>query len=427
MNAIEVEGLSKMYRLGYTGTGNLKDDVAGWWAKMRGKPNPNQLVGAVNDRTDNKSDGYVYALNDINFNVEHGEVLGIIGKNGAGKSTLLKILTKITGPTTGNIKMKGRVGSLLEVGTGFNPELSGRENIYLNGAILGMRKKEIDAKFFDIVEFAGVAKYIDTPVKRYSSGMGVRLGFAVAAFLEPEILIIDEVLAVGDADFQSRAIGKMQEISNESKRTVLFVSHNMASIKTLCSRAVLLKDGQLIDDGHPDTIVERYLSLNTSTESSGAISKEQNKTWADELFFTNVSLNAGDDRALQQIHYRRPINIQIEFNVLKKIIDGIIVVGISTREGSKIVFLESHESLNKLLELKEGEHTVNVDLPLNLLPGRYLIWLAAFHENGRNISHVDCALNFEVIKVGQTKEETYKWNPIHGMVRNQTKWEITKL
>jgi lipopolysaccharide transport system ATP-binding protein len=224
------ENLSKQYRLGLVGTGTLSHDLNRWWHRIRGKEDPYLKVGEVNDRSSRGGSDYVWALRDINFEVQQGEVLGIIGKNGAGKSTLLKIMSKVTGPTTGRIKAKGRIASLLEVGTGFHPELTGRENIYLNGTILGMTKKEVDRKLDEIVDFAGVARYLDTPAKRYSSGMMVRLGFAVAAHLEPEILIVDEVLAVGDAEFQKKAIGKMQEVSHEGGRTVLFVSHNMASV-----------------------------------------------------------------------------------------------------------------------------------------------------------------------------------------------------
>jgi len=233
---IKVENLSKQYRLGAVGTGSFAHDLNRTWQRLRGKEDPYLMIGEENDRTQKGSSDYVWALKDINFSVQHGEVLGIIGRNGAGKSTLLKILSRTTSPTTGSVKIKGRVASLLEVGTGFHPELSGRENIFLNGAILGMSKQEIKSKFDEIVDFSGVERYIDTPVKRYSSGMYVRLAFGVAAHLEPEILIVDEVLAVGDAEFQKKALGKMKDVSNRQGRTVLFVSHNIPAIKSLCTR-----------------------------------------------------------------------------------------------------------------------------------------------------------------------------------------------
>jgi lipopolysaccharide transport system ATP-binding protein len=242
---IKVENLSKQYRLGNVGTGSLAHDVNRAWHRIRGNEDPYLIIGEENERTKKGGSDYVWALKDINFEVQHGEVLGIIGRNGAGKSTLLKILSRTTSPTTGSVKIKGRVASLLEVGTGFHPELSGRENIFLNGAILGMTKKEIKIKFDEIVDFAGVERYIDTPVKRYSSGMYVRLAFGVAAHLDSEILIVDEVLAVGDAEFQKKCLGKMGEISKGEGRTVLFVSHNMAAIQQLCNHLVYLKNGEI--------------------------------------------------------------------------------------------------------------------------------------------------------------------------------------
>jgi len=258
---LKVENLSKQYRLGAVGTGTISHDLNRWWHKLRGKEDPYLKVGECNDRNVKGDSKYVWALQDINFEVKRGEVLGIIGKNGAGKSTLLKILSKVTGPTRGEIKTRGRIASLLEVGTGFHGEMTGRENVYLNGAILGMTKKEIAFKIDEIIDFSGCQRYIDTPVKRYSSGMTVRLAFAVAAFLEPEILVIDEVLAVGDAEFQKKAIGKMQDISRGEGRTVLFVSHNMAAVKNLCTRGILLEKGKVAMIDNIDTIVSNYLSF----------------------------------------------------------------------------------------------------------------------------------------------------------------------
>jgi lipopolysaccharide transport system ATP-binding protein len=257
--AIKVEDLSKLYQLGEVGTGTLSRDLERWWAGVRGKEDPFAKIGQVNDRTAKAESEFVWALKDINFEVKKGEVLGIIGRNGAGKSTLLKILSKITSPTTGKIFLDGRIASLLEVGTGFHPEMTGRENIFMNGAILGMRKKEIQQKFDAIVDFAGVEKYIDTPVKRYSSGMYVRLAFAVAAFLEPEILIVDEVLAVGDAEFQKKCLGRMKDVSVNDGRTVLFVSHNMAAVKSLCKSGILLSNGKLSYTGDTANTVSKYM------------------------------------------------------------------------------------------------------------------------------------------------------------------------
>ena len=254
--------ISKQYRLGSVGTGTLSHDLNRWWANVRGKEDPYLKIGEENDRSIKGSSEYVWALKNIDFDVYKGEVLGIIGKNGAGKSTLLKILSRVTAPTTGTIKTKGRIASLLEVGTGFNGEMTGRENIFLNGAILGMTKKEIKSKIDEIIAFSGCERYIDTPVKRYSSGMTVRLAFAVAAFLEPEILVIDEVLAVGDAEFQKKAIGKMQDISRGEGRTVIFVSHNMAAVKSLCTRGIVMENGKIAFEGGIDEVVRKYQTVN---------------------------------------------------------------------------------------------------------------------------------------------------------------------
>ena len=256
-----------MYRLGRVGTGTLSHDLNRWWTTtILRKEDPYLKIGETNDRSKKGSSEYVWALRDISFKVEQGDVVGIIGKNGAGKSTLLKLLSRITSPTTGSIRYQGRIASLLEVGTGFHPEMTGRENIYMNGSIMGMTKKEITRKLDEIVDFAGVERYLDTPVKRYSSGMTVRLGFAVAAFLEPEILVVDEVLTVGDAEFQKKAVGKMQDVSKGEGRTVLFVSHNMAAVKNLCTRGVVLQNGQLAFDGTTDDAVGYYLSNNFQVE-----------------------------------------------------------------------------------------------------------------------------------------------------------------
>ena len=256
---IKAENVSKLYRLGQVGTGTLSHDLKRWWATARGKEDPYLKVGVENDRTKKSNSDYAWALQDINFNVERGDTLGIIGKNGAGKSTLLKILSRVTTPTKGEIKVRGRIASLLEVGTGFHPELTGKENIYMNGAILGMTKREISSKFDEIVDFAGVELYINTPVKRYSSGMYVRLAFAVAAHLEPEILIVDEVLAVGDAEFQKKCLGKMGDVASHG-RTIIFVSHNMQAVQSLCKTALYLKAGRVADVGRTDMVINNYLS-----------------------------------------------------------------------------------------------------------------------------------------------------------------------
>lgn len=275
--AIEFDHVGKQYRLGFVSTKTLSHDLNRWWQMtIRGKEDPYLRIGEINDRTTVGGSDYVWALRDIDFKVNQGDVVGIIGKNGAGKSTLLKLLSKVTGPTVGTIRARGRIGALLEVGTGFHPEMTGRENIYMNGAIMGMTKNDISRKLDEIVAFSGCERYIDTPVKRYSSGMTVRLGFAVAAHLDPEILVVDEVLAVGDAEFQKKAIGKMQDVSRGEGRTVLFVSHNMSSIKQLCRHGLLLNNGQVEFSGEVNAVINHYLSGQKSLDDyerkgSGAI------------------------------------------------------------------------------------------------------------------------------------------------------------
>ena len=258
--AIEFDHVGKQYRLGLVSTRTLSHDLNRWWqTSIMKREDPYLKIGETNDRSIIGTSDYVWALKDIDFKVEQGDVVGIIGKNGAGKSTLLKLLSKVTGPTVGTIRARGRIGALLEVGTGFHPEMTGRENIYMNGAIMGMSKAEVSRKLDEIIDFSGCERYIDTPVKRYSSGMTVRLGFAVAAHLDPEILVVDEVLAVGDAEFQKKAIGKMQDVSRGEGRTVLFVSHNMASIKSLCKNGILLDNGCIKQVGPINDVVGYYI------------------------------------------------------------------------------------------------------------------------------------------------------------------------
>lgn len=286
---LSVENISKQYQLGVFGTGTLKGDVHRWWCKLGGREDPFLKNGDINDRSVRGESSFFWALQDINFEVKRGEVLGIIGKNGAGKSTLLKLLSRVTAPTMGTIRAKGRIGSLLEVGTGFHPELTGKENIFLNGAILGMTKVDIRKKYDEIVNFSGCERYIDTPVKRYSSGMRVRLGFAVAAFLDPEILVVDEVLAVGDAEFQKKAIGKMKDVSHHEGRTVLFVSHNMSSVRNLCESGILLENGVVIDEGGIGKVVDQYLK-NSSVQEDVPLSERSDRKGSGKILITNIDI-----------------------------------------------------------------------------------------------------------------------------------------
>ncbi len=325
--AIKFENISKQYRLGEVGTGTLSHDLHRVWARLRGKPDPFAKVGAVNDRTQSSTKNqeqrtkhggatdYVWALRDINFEVQQGEILGIIGRNGAGKSTLLKILSRVTAPTTGRIKSRGRIASLLEVGTGFHPELTGRENIYLNGAILGMRRHEITKQLEEIVEFSGCAKYIETPVKRYSSGMTVRLGFAVAAHLDCEILVIDEVLAVGDAEFQRKCIGKMGDVARLGK-TVLFVSHNMIAVRSLCHRAIQLTNGFIERNGDVSNVVAEYLQFAGNNEPRRKWSEDQNAPGNDIVRLLGISITSVSENPFGNIEIDSAIAIEVSYRRL---------------------------------------------------------------------------------------------------------------
>ena len=300
MTAIEFENISKQYRLGLVSTGTLSHDLNRFWqTKILRREDPYLKVGEVNDRASKGNSEYVWALKDINFKVEQGDVVGIIGRNGAGKSTLLKLLSRVTAPTTGTIRARGRIASLLEVGTGFHPEMTGRENIYMNGSIMGMSRAEITRKLDEIVDFSGCERYLDTPVKRYSSGMTVRLGFAIAAHLEPEILVVDEVLAVGDAEFQKKAIGKMQDVSKGEGRTVLFVSHNMGAVKNLCKRGIVLDQGQVVFDGGVEEAVGYYSNeKKTNIQKDVTISDAKHRYdithLPKDLEITNVSIQNDD-------------------------------------------------------------------------------------------------------------------------------------
>ena len=312
---IKVEDLSKQYRLGEVGTGMLSHDINRWWHRLRGKDDPYLKIGEENDRSQKGSGDYVWALKNVDFQVRQGEVLGVIGRNGAGKSTLLKILSRTTTPTTGAIKVKGRIASLLEVGTGFHPELSGRDNIFLNGAILGMTRQEIKRKFDEIVDFSGVERYIDTPVKRYSSGMYVRLAFAVAAHLDPEILVVDEVLAVGDAEFQKKCLGKMKEASDKQGRTVLFVSHNMAAISALCGKGMVLQNGRMQHYGPIEECVKLYLNENLKI-SQIDLSQRKDRSGNGALRFTEVRFLNRDFNTQPHFLSGSELNIQIKYKTL---------------------------------------------------------------------------------------------------------------
>ena len=341
---IKAENISKQYRLGLVGTGTIKDDMKRWWYKMRGAEDPFLKIGEANDRSSKGESDYVWSLKDINFEINQGDSVGIIGRNGAGKSTLLKILSQVTQPTTGKIYTKGRIASLLEVGTGFHPELTGRENIFLNGAILGMRKHEIARKLDEIIAFSGVERYIDTPVKRYSSGMYVRLAFAVAAHLESEILIVDEVLAVGDADFQKKCLGKMNDVSKGEGRTVLFVSHNMAAVKSLCSKGIVLENGCVIHQGDADYCVSRYLSGNSDSLNYKNFGIDYD---FDSLKLNEISIRPKGLSSDEVLNEYQEIELELKIDI-KKNTDKLKVTFVLKNESGEALFAFSNEGFASL-------------------------------------------------------------------------------
>jgi lipopolysaccharide transport system ATP-binding protein len=391
--ALKVESLYKQYRLGVIGADTLKEDIKLTLAKLRGKSLSDIYNIDSNDRMVGDSE-YVWALQNINFEVKKGEILGIIGKNGAGKSTLLKILSKVTGPTKGSIKVNGRIASLLEVGTGMHPELTGRENIFLNGAILGMTKKEIKTKLDEIVEFSGIGKYLDTPVKRYSSGMKVRLGFAVAAHLDPEILIVDEVLAVGDAEFQKRCIGKMNDVSKNEGRTVLFVSHNMASIIELCDRALLMQDGKVHSTGNVSEIIPLYLSAFKAEEITSDLSKIKTRAGNGKVKFSKIELLDTENNKIDFALSGQRIRMRIVCDVKDYNFNGNLHMSIRFVDENDITLFHLSNSVSngKEFEIKKEEGQFVVDCDITKLPlnsGTY-----KFHLFVSNLEDLFDEINF---------------------------------
>ena len=423
---LKIENLSKQYRLGTVGTGTISHDFNRWWHKVRGKEDPFLKIGDVNDRATKGKSDYVWALKDINFEVKKGEVLGIIGKNGAGKSTLLKILSKVTGPTTGSIKSKGRIASLLEVGTGFHPELTGRENIYLNGAILGMTKTEINAKLTEIIDFSGCERYIDTPVKRYSSGMTVRLAFAVAAHLEPDILVVDEVLAVGDAEFQKKAIGKMQDISRGEGRTVLFVSHNMAAVKSLCTRGIVLENGGVVFTSGIEECISRYYMANYSNNENeiiGVYDLLKHRDKKTEYGIQKAELFC-DGKSSDTIYSGSKFELKLYFESSRDFFEGEIGIVIKDSDHISYIGLNNKHLGNSIL-IKEGKGKAEIvidDFPL-FADGDY--WLNLyFGDQGPNYEILENAIKIKIIGedvFGSGRKLDKTWNKIiHKKIRIDT-------
>ena len=401
---IKIEGVSKLYRLGSIGTGSLGQDLTRAWAKMRGKEDPFAKVGQSNDRTKDADSDFVWSLRDINFSVNKGETLGVIGRNGAGKSTLLKILSRVTGPTTGSIKINGRLASLLEVGTGFHPELTGKENIFLNGSILGMRKAEIKSKLDEIIDFAGVARYIDTPVKRYSSGMYVRLAFAVAAHLDPEILVVDEVLAVGDAEFQKKCLGKMKDVSDNDGRTILFVSHNMSAVEKLCSRSILLEHGTIIKDGPSKEIIDHYHSR-YRPQSQELEWNEKDAPGNDNYKLKRVTaLNPNAENSMKLI-INEPITIEVAFSYRGRGANLNLSIVILTMDGTPVFNLGT-----EIFQVTQGNYIASLEIPANFMNSEiYLVSLYWVHDTSVVDFKIEEVFSFEVLDIPREGNYFGKW------------------
>ncbi len=381
---LKIENLSKLYRLGQIGTGTISHDLNRWWSKINGKQDPFKKVGQINDRSNESESNFVYALKDIDFEVDKGDVLGIIGKNGAGKSTLLKIISRITSPTTGSIKAKGRMASLLEVGTGMHPEMTARENIFLNGLILGMSKSEIKLRFDEIIDFSGCKMYVDTPVKRFSSGMRVRLGFAVAAFLDPDILIVDEVLAVGDAEFQKKAINRIKKINDQEGRTILFVSHNLASVKSICNKGLVINNGQLDFIGNVNDAISSYTNSFTNLDARTHFEVKSNKFISLIKVETNSLINISNE-------------IIIEISFINKSMNVELMLRFDLFNLYNVHVIRDEIQLFKSSITKKGTYSIKIKIPARFLnKGRYFINLDFIDFQKRSLLNVQNSFSFEV-------------------------------
>ncbi|MBM3667060.1 MAG: ABC transporter ATP-binding protein [Actinobacteria bacterium] len=419
--AVRIEGVSKRYQLGALAGGSLsqrlESAVRHPLRRMRGtaesKPETSEF----------------WALRDVDLGIEEGKITGLIGPNGAGKSTLLKLLCRITAPTEGRIELRGRVGSLLEVGTGFHPELTGRENIFLNGAILGMRREEIIRRFSEIVEFSGIGQFLDTPVKRYSSGMYVRLAFAIAAHLESEILLIDEVLAVGDQEFQRKCLGKMEEVSTSGGRTVIFVAHNMSSIRRLCDSAVLLDHGRVLAHGDTDRVVADYLERVEPVQHGGIanIAADAQRSGIGGARLLRVELSDSSGGASERVRYGEPLSLSLGFEIERRLPGAAVQVGVSTAEGINILTSHSSDRGSLELDLEEGMIELRCELRATLLPGEFAIDVDLLDARGFSVDRVERTLNFKVLNVAfDGSGDHYPWPHVRGSVRPESDWSVVQ-
>ena len=422
--AIKVDGAGKWYKLGsQRSPGALLYEQLGQALKsparlLSGRRSAESATGA--------EDG-IWAVRDISFELHKGEALGLVGRNGAGKSTLLKLLARITTPTHGRIELRGRVATLLEVGTGFHPDLTGRENIYLNGAILGMRRAEIVRKYDEIVEFSGVERFLETPVKRYSSGMFVRLGFAVAAHLDPDLLLVDEVLAVGDAEFQRKCLGKMRDVASEG-RAVVFVSHNLAAVQRLCTRALYIDKGQLMMDGVPDAVVDRYL-LDTGARRSGGISTIPDgidRVGTGDARLRQVALLDESGHPIDQVHLGQPLRITATYEVLKPISNLTMEVAVSNTEGDLIATANTIDRGRPPFDLSPGWHELSAELSVTLAPHEFNLGIGLHGKGGDSVDWVDRAHGFKGLNVDESGADRYPWPGPRGYVRAESQFDVPR-
>lgn len=430
---IKVEGLGKKYLIGhekqerYTALRDVMvNNLKGWGRGVK------QMFQKGNDAmvTGDEIEEF-WALKDVSFEIKRGDAVGIIGRNGAGKSTLLKLLSRITEPTTGKIEMRGRVASLLEVGTGFHPELTGRENIYLNGAILGMSRHEIKRKFDEIVDFSGVEKFLDTPVKRYSSGMYVRLAFAVAAHLEPEILVVDEVLAVGDAEFQKKCLGKMNDVSQKEGRTVLFVSHNLNSIKKLCNSGIFLKNGQVIEINHINNVINHYLNESiANTNYTNLLLNNNFRYGSGEVRFKSIMINRLDDYQIKEIPFSKPILLEIEFEVYQSVNNAILNVFLDDQLGTRLLLVADSFN-NKYIShsFTPGLYRAIIKSNQILLPrnGYTISLFIGRKEDGLPFDYIENVAKFNINSIAEADSDDYIWKYLHGYIQDNAKWDIKML
>jgi len=415
--AIRVEELSKLYLLGELPSTMLGERLGHALAAPA-----RALRGGKGKKAKPKTEEF-WALRDVSFEIAEGEAVGIVGRNGAGKSTLLKVISRISPPTRGRVTVRGRVGTLLEVGTGFHPELSGRENVFLNGAVLGMKRREILRKYDEIVEFAGVERFIETPVKRYSSGMYVRLAFAVAAHLEPEILLVDEVLAVGDVDFQRKCLGKMQDAAGHG-RTVIFVSHNLGAIQRLCSRALLIDAGRLALDGPPAEVVASYLDRATSEQAGGRslIPADSPRIGTGEARLRELSLTDLSGQPLGGLHLGQPFRVTVVFEVLETIDDAVVEIGVSPFGGDRMATVQSVDAERPLLTFGPGMRRISTEIEATLLPGEFALDVALHHATGITVDFVTSATRFTALNASEEGEDHYPWSVVRGYTRPESSW-----